>query len=78
MARIGICQLEQVKPESGLAAGYYAPYFAALSKGGHIAALVAYAFQSGNVAGMAEWEKENRTKLDAFLIWDRSYTWPAK
>jgi len=67
-----------VKPKGGFAAAYYAPYFAALSKAGHSAALVAYAFQSGNVAGMAEWEKENRAKLDAFLIWDKGYEWPAK
>jgi hypothetical protein len=39
---------------------------------------VAYAFQSGNVTGMPEWEKENRAKLDAFLTWDKAYAWPAK
>jgi tetratricopeptide (TPR) repeat protein len=70
--------MQLVKPKGGFAAAYYAPYFAALSQAGHSAALVAYAFQSGNVAGMAEWEKENRAKLDAFLTWDRAYAWPAR
>lgn len=67
-----------VKPKGGFAAAYYAPYFAELSKVGHSAALVAYAFQTGSVAGMAEWEKANRAKLDAFLIWDKAYAWPAE
>ena len=70
--------LQLVKSKSGFVVPFYVPYFVAVSKSGHTAALVAYAFQSGGVAGLAEWEQQNRAKLDAFLIWDRAYEWPAK
>jgi tetratricopeptide (TPR) repeat protein len=69
--------LKNAKPKGGFAAKYYAPYFAALVEAGHTEAFVAAAWSGGNVDGTAAWINANRSKLEAFENWLKSYRWPA-
>jgi tetratricopeptide (TPR) repeat protein len=70
--------LENSKPKGGFAAGYYAPYFAALVKAGHAAAFAAHAWRSAAVPGSQEWTQQNQSKADAFSAWSKAYRWPLK
>jgi tetratricopeptide (TPR) repeat protein len=66
------------KPKGGFAATYYAPYFAALEKAGHMEAFVAQAWKAGNVDGASVWAAANEAKLEAFRAWSQTFQWPVK
>lgn len=70
--------LDLVKSRRGLAAGYYAPYLATLSKAGHTEAFVASAWKAGNIEGTSDWAQANPAKIEAFRQWSKDYQWPAK
>jgi hypothetical protein len=69
--------IENSKPKGGFAAMYYAPYFAALMKGGYTEAFAAVAFRAANLEGSADWAISNIAQIEAFDGWSRAYSWPA-
>jgi len=66
------------KPKGGFAATYYAPYFSALEKAGHMQAFVAQTWKAGNVDGASAWAAANEAKLEAFRTWSQTFQWPVK
>lgn len=62
----------------GFATKYYCPFFASLDKEELTEAFVYRAFQVAQVAGSAEWAKENAAKLHEYQSWVSSYQWPSK
>jgi len=63
--------------KKGFAAKYYAPFFAEMAKRGFVKAFIYRAFQAAQLAGSAEWGKENDGKLREFEAWFRGYRWPS-
>lgn len=59
----------------GFAVKYYVPFFAELDKRELVEAFVYQTFQAAQLAGSAEWGKENGAKLREFDAWLSSYRW---
>ena len=70
--------LDNLKPKSGFAATYYAPYFAALAKASYQEAFTAHAWKAGKVDGASDWAMANQAKIEAFLEWSKAYQWSTK
>lgn len=56
---------------------YYVPYFIELKRRGHVEAFVYHALQSSGLPGVREWAQSNSGRVMQFLLWSKSYQWPA-
>ena len=65
-------------PGNGFAATYYAPYFIAMEKAGHVDEFVSQVWAEGQVAGLSDWAKDHRAQIQDFAAWSKAYHWRAK
>jgi tetratricopeptide (TPR) repeat protein len=57
---------------------YYIPYAIEIKKQGYVEPFVYFLNQRTNLPGVREWLTANRTRVDTFLLWSRTYRWPDK
>ncbi len=61
--------------QSGFYWEYYAPYFSALKKAGHVETAVMLMHSSSAAVGVQNWLKSNRIAITAFEEWNAAYAW---
>jgi tetratricopeptide (TPR) repeat protein len=57
---------------------YYIPYAIDMKQKGYVEPFVYFANQRVNMPGVRDWLTANSDKVNAFLLWARTYKWPAK
>jgi tetratricopeptide (TPR) repeat protein len=57
---------------------YYIPYAIEMKQKGFVEPFVYFANQRVNIPGVREWLTANPDKVNAFLLWARTYRWPDK
>ena len=62
-------------PGNGFAATYYAPYFIAMEKAGHVDEFVSQVWAEGQIAGLSDWAKDHAAKIQDFVAWSKAYRW---
>ena len=55
---------------------YYIPYFVEMKKNNYVEPFAYYISQASRFAGVKQWLADNPTRVDKFLSWSKSYTWP--
>lgn len=55
---------------------YYVPYFRQMREKQHIEPFVYHVSQSVGMPGAQEWLADNKSRVDAFLAWDKAFVWP--
>jgi Tfp pilus assembly protein PilF len=55
---------------------YYVPYFAELKSKGYVEVFTYYTHQRSAVPEVAEWLRQNKSKVAGFLAWSKAYSWP--
>jgi len=55
---------------------YYIPYAIDLKQKGHVEPFVYFINQRTNLPGVREWLTTNADRVNAFLLWSRTYKWP--
>lgn len=55
---------------------YYVPYFVELKKQGHVEAFVYFTNRRNGDAQVSQWLLHNQGKVQSFLAWSKSYSWP--
>lgn len=56
---------------------FYVPYFVELKQKGHTEAFAYNALRGSGLPGVREWLEANSGRVMQFLIWSKSYKWPA-
>lgn len=54
---------------------YYVPYFKQLRERDFVEPFVYYVSQGVGMPGVQDWMAANKPRIDAFLAWDKAYTW---
>jgi tetratricopeptide (TPR) repeat protein len=57
---------------------YYIPYAVEMKKQGYVEPFVYFANQRTNIPGVREWLTANSARVNTFLLWSRTYSWPDK
>ena len=57
---------------------YYIPYAIEIKKQGYVEPFVYFLNQRTTLPGVREWLMANSARVNTFLLWSRSYSWPDK
>ena len=57
---------------------YYIPYAIEMKKQGYVEPFVYFLNQRTNLPGVREWLTANSPRVNTFLLWSRTYSWPDK